>query len=86
MLGYIVLGLLTFLLTLRFCLSRWSADAEDDTAVMEGQQDVVLVTVFDTKIMSEDYMKIVKLNREDYATRHGMNNLLSLRTSGSEAC
>ncbi|KAJ9642727.1 putative alpha-1,6-mannosyltransferase mnn11 [Knufia peltigerae] len=71
LLGYIVLGLLTFYLTLSFCFSGWSEDAEDGSAVIEGHQDVVLVTIFDSKTMSDDYMKIVKVNREDYAARHG---------------
>lgn len=86
LLGYIVLGLLTFYLTLSFCFSGWSEDAEDGSAVIEGHQDVVLVTIFDSKTMSDDYMKIVKVNREDYAARHGMNNLPVYPCRLVEAC
>jgi hypothetical protein len=66
-----VLGLLTFYLALRYIFSIWVEDAEDGPGAIEGHQDVVLVTVFNNKLMSEDYMRMVTANREDYAARHG---------------
>ncbi len=72
--GYVVLGLLTLYLILKFIfLSGKSAvELEDGSGAIEGRQDIVLVTIFDNATMSEDYMKMVRANRDDYAARHGM--------------
>lgn len=71
--GYVVLGVLTFYLAVRFLYhsGRWG-DHDDGPGAIEGRQDIVLVTVFDNRTMSEDYMEIVRTNREDYAARHGI--------------
>ncbi|KAG9779066.1 glycosyltransferase family 34 protein, partial [Aureobasidium melanogenum] len=73
--SYAILGVLTFYLFLRLILYAISTgDAEDGASSIEGNQDIVLVTVFDNQTMSEDYIKIVKANRGDYAARHGYKN------------
>ncbi|EXJ95046.1 hypothetical protein A1O1_00164 [Capronia coronata CBS 617.96] len=73
--SYAVLGLLTLYLCFRLVLFATSAGShEDGPSAIEGHQDVVLVTVFDNDAMSEDYIKIVKANRDDYAARHGYKN------------
>jgi len=74
LLGYVVLGLLTFYLALRYIFSNWVEDAEDGPGAIEGHQDIVLVTVFNNNTMSENYMRMVTANREDYAARHGYKN------------
>lgn len=71
--GYAVLGLLTFYLLLKFTLSD-SAETDDGPSAIEGPQHIVLVTVLDNKTMSEDYMQIVRTNRDYYAARHGECN------------
>lgn len=92
-LSYAVLGLLTFYLVLKLVLYASSAgDNEDGPSTIEGSQDIVLVTVFDNETMSEDYMRIVKVNRDDYAARHGwlqssrgslQQELISLQDTGT---
>jgi mannan polymerase II complex MNN11 subunit len=71
--GYVVLSLLTLYLILSFTLlsDKSADDLEDGSGAIEGHQDIVLVTIFDNATMSEDYMKMVRANREDYAARHG---------------
>lgn len=74
LLAYIVLGLLTLLLVARLYLSWDSAGSHDNGMnSIEGPQDIVIVTVFDNATMSEDYMRIVQANRNDYAARHGIS-------------
>ncbi|KIV80971.1 hypothetical protein, variant [Exophiala sideris] len=74
--GYVVLGLLTLYLALKSILYLTASGdvVEDGVGTIEGRQDIVLVTVFDNNTMSEDYIRLVKANREDYAARHGYKN------------
>ena len=73
--GYVVLALLTFYLALKSLLYLTApGEIEDGVAAIEGRQDIVLVTVFDNDTMSEDYIRLVRANREDYAARHGIDN------------
>lgn len=74
--AYTVLGLLTLYLVAKFIISYNPAvDIEDGPGAVEGPQDVVLVTMFDNATMSEDYMRIVRANRDDYAARHGREDM-----------
>jgi mannan polymerase II complex MNN11 subunit len=73
LLAYTVLGLLTLYLVVEVCLSFSATDDAGYGATdIQGAQDIVIVTVFDTTSMSEDYMRIVRANRDDYAARHGI--------------
>ncbi len=73
LLAYAVLSLLTLYLVYEFVSAfRVGNGREDDATAIEGPQDVVIVTVFDNATMSEDYMRIVRANRVDYAARHGI--------------
>ncbi|KIX02117.1 uncharacterized protein Z518_08056 [Rhinocladiella mackenziei CBS 650.93] len=74
LLGFVVLGLLALSLGLKFILSGSAEDPDDGPSAIEGRQDIVLVTVFDHESMSEDYMRMVRANRDHYATRHGYKN------------
>ncbi|KIW96304.1 uncharacterized protein Z519_03373 [Cladophialophora bantiana CBS 173.52] len=79
--AYLVLGILTLYLVARFVLSLGLTGVHDDGATaIEGPQDIVIVTVFDNETMSEDYMRIVKTNRDDYARRHGYRNFYANTT------
>lgn len=72
LLGYAVLALLSLYLFLQLILHAIRSGGSDDGAgAIEGRQDIVLVTIFDNNTMSEDYMKIVRTNRDHYAARHG---------------
>lgn len=82
-LGLVVLVLLTFFLLLKIILGpRSGRDSETGVGAIEGPQDVVLVTMFDPLTMSENYMRAVKTNREDYAARHGKYIVMRLRAVG----
>ena len=71
LLAYFVLGLLTLYLAVKFIFSFNPVDQHDNGAgQIEGPQDIVIVTVFDNATMSEDYMRIVRANRDDFAARH----------------
>src|SRR5689334_170362 len=73
LLAYAVLGLLTLYLVVEFVFSFGAAEDHDHAATdIQGAQDIVIVTVFDNASMSEDYMRIVRANRDDYAARHGI--------------
>ena len=72
-LAYAVLGVLTLYLIYEFLFSFRSAEGREDGATaIEGSQDIVIVTVFDNATMNENYMRMVRANRDDYAARHGM--------------
>lgn len=73
-LSYAVLVVLTLYLVLRWAFS--SAENDNDRPIPEDSS-VLIVTVLDTDSMSEDYIKMIKANRKDYADRHGMSNILS---------
>ena len=68
-LGYTVLGILTLYLFYSYFTSSSSAAVHDGE--IEPNPDIVMVTVFDEKTMSKDYIRMIKANREDYAARHG---------------
>lgn len=65
-------GLLVFTVLTLYLLVSWirSPGNYRDHAPA-GSPDVVIVTVFDTASMSEEYISKIKENREDYAQRHG---------------
>ncbi|KIW24944.1 uncharacterized protein PV07_10622 [Cladophialophora immunda] len=80
--AYFVLGILTLYLVVRFVLSfDLTGEHNDGATSIEGPQDIVLVTVFDNETMNEDYMRIVKTNRDDYARRHGYKNFYTNTTA-----
>jgi mannan polymerase II complex MNN11 subunit len=54
-----------------------------EESVPPGTPPVVIVTVFDEQHMSDQYVKRVKANREDYASRHGQSDPPSPCTRGS---
>ncbi|KAJ9608134.1 putative alpha-1,6-mannosyltransferase mnn11 [Cladophialophora chaetospira] len=75
LLAYAVLGLVTLYLVYEFFLSfRAVEGTEDGAESIQGLQDVVIVTVFDNATMSEDYVRMIRANRDDYAARHGYKN------------
>ena len=67
-LGYVVLGALTLYLILTFF---FSLSTTQDSDQIEDDVDIVIVTVFDHETMSNDYIKMIRANRDDYAARHG---------------
>ena len=68
-LGCVVLTILVFFFRI-FSSSSASLNGLSETFVPNGPQ-VVIVTVLDTENYSEQYMRRIKQNREDYAARHG---------------
>ena len=69
--GYCLLGLLTIWLVLRYTLLSGSSGIsllDDDI-----EENIVIVTVLDDdpEIMSPEYVRKIKANRDDYALRHG---------------
>ncbi|RVX75708.1 hypothetical protein B0A52_00064 [Exophiala mesophila] len=72
-LGYVTLSVLTFLLVLKYF---WSSgrNVEDGPSEIEGRQDIVIVTVFNNDTMSDEYMRMIRSNRDHYASRHGYHN------------
>lgn len=69
--GYAILALLTLYLVLRYILLPDADHAGTGPSGIDGPQDIVLVTVFDDKVMSEEYIRMVKTNRNHYAAQHG---------------
>ena len=57
----------TFYLFLSFLFG--SSDGE---VIPAGTPKIVIITIFDEKSMSKEYIEKIKVNREDYAQRHGM--------------
>lgn len=70
-----VLGLIAFGLTfVLFVLSRFfsfSVSEQIAAVIPSGTANVVLVTLFDRRVLSERYTQWIQSNREDYASRHG---------------
>ena len=66
-LGYAVCIVLTIYLLFHYV----SFPIRLQESVPPGTPSVVIVTVFDEKHMSDDYVEKIKANREDYALRHG---------------
>lgn len=69
--GYSVLALLTLYLVLRYILLADSDHARTGPSGIDGRQDIVIVTVLEDGLMSENYIHMVKKNREHYAAQHG---------------
>lgn len=67
-LSYIVCGILTICLLFHY-VSFPNTLVE---SVPPGTPPVVIVTVFDEQHINDEYIKIIKANREDYAMRHGL--------------
>jgi hypothetical protein len=69
--GYCLLGLLTIWLVFRYTLLSGSPLSLLDENV---ETNIVIVTVLDddTEAMSPEYVRMIKANRDDYASRHGM--------------
>jgi hypothetical protein len=70
--SYVVLGILTIYLIVRYAFSSRHTDAEEIERIPAGTSPVVIVTVFDEENTSPDYVQKIKANREDYASRHGI--------------
>lgn len=68
-LGYAVCGILTIYLLFHY--APLSLKLKD--SMPPGTPPVVIVTVFDEQHMSDSYVEKIKANREDYASRHGIN-------------
>ena len=71
-LGYLVSGLLTLYLLFSFFSS---GDVTSQHGPIAEDSTVLLVTVLDESSMSNEYMSMIKKNRDDYASRHGMQTL-----------
>lgn len=69
--GCIVLAIITFYITLSHLLGSSTQHIDNGPSAIEGRQDVVLVTVLDNETMSEEYVRMIKANRDHYAARHG---------------
>lgn len=67
-LAYVLFGVLTIYLLFSFFSSDVVA-AQDGTISEEAS--VVIATVLDESRMSDEYISMIKKNREDYASRHG---------------
>jgi mannan polymerase II complex MNN11 subunit len=69
--GYAILALLTLYLVLRHTLLADADHTSTGPAGIDGQQDIVIVTLLDHEVMSKEYVHMVKTNRDHYAARHG---------------
>jgi len=69
--SYVVFGVLTIYLIFYCVFSSRHAGEEEIESIPPGTPPVVIVTVLDEEHMSPDYIKKIKTNREDYASRHG---------------
>ena len=68
----IVLGLLSLWLLLHltvFGAPRWRPQAVETSH--DEQINVVILTVLDRALMSDEYIRKIKHNRDHYASRHG---------------
>lgn len=65
------MALLTLYLVLRHILLADSDHARTGPSGIDGPQDIVIVTVLEDGLMSENYIHMVKKNREHYAAQHG---------------
>ena len=77
--GFVILSVVTFLFLLRtlFYSSGIGSSVHDDR-FSDDEFNLVIVTVLDNESMSEDYIQKIKTNREDYATRHGMESYTAM--------
>jgi hypothetical protein len=69
--SYVVFGILTIYLIFHYVFSSRRAGEEEIESIPPGTPPVVIVTVLDEEHMSPNYIKKIKTNREDYASRHG---------------
>jgi len=67
--GYLVCGILTLYL-LYSVLS--SGDVPTQHGPISEDSTVAIVTMFDESSMKDEYMSMIRKNRDDYAKRHGM--------------
>ena len=67
-LGYLVFGVLTLYLIVSFFTS---GNTPTQHGPIAEDASVLLVTVLDEDSMTEEYISIIKTNRDDYARRHG---------------
>lgn len=58
-------------LSLFFLIAHFRSPSTESTTVPVGTSGVVIVTVFDRAVFSENYTQRIKKNRGDYAKRHG---------------
>ncbi|KAL5365691.1 alpha-1,6-mannosyltransferase subunit [Aspergillus floccosus] len=65
------------LLAVFFLLSQFFYSSTGTTAVPVGTPSVVIVTVLDRALWSDDYIQKIIKNREDYAKRHGYTNFFA---------
>lgn len=75
-LGYVTLGALTLLLVLKYIWSSGLNGVEDGPSEIEGRQDIVIVTVFNNDTMGDEYVRMIRSNRDHYAARHGRHRSL----------
>lgn len=67
-LGYVVFGILTIYLIFNVF---WSNALSSQLGVIAEDASVLIVTVLDEATMTEEYISMIKKNRDDYASRHG---------------
>src|SRR5947207_12140528 len=75
--SYFVLILLTIYLIFHYVFSSPKPTEKEAAKIPAGTPPVVIVTVLDEERMSPDYIEKIKINREDYASRHGTSPPLS---------
>lgn len=67
-LGYLIFTVLTIYLVLtRF----WSDTVPLQSPLVDENASVLIVTVLDEDLMNEEYIALIKSNRDAYAKRHG---------------
>jgi len=66
--GCLVFGILTLYLLFSLFSSR---DTPAQHGPISEDSTVALVTVLDESSMSDEYMSMIRKNRDDYASRHG---------------
>lgn len=69
--GYVILAVLTLYLALKYILRADADHTKTGPSDIDGPQDIVIVTVFEDGLMSENYIHMVKKNRDHYAAQHG---------------
>lgn len=69
--GCIIFAVIIFYITLSLLLSSSTQHIDNGPSAIEGRQEVVLVTVLDNATMSEEYVRMIKANRDHYAALHG---------------
>jgi hypothetical protein len=69
--SYVVFGFLAIYLIFHYVISSRYVGEEEIESIPPGTPPVIIVTVLDEEHMSPDYIKKIKMNREDYASRHG---------------